>query len=207
MTATLKAAFKFNPHALLHSCPTLCTSIVIAQSLVQEHVILLWNTDGFVFKFRMSECRDSAKPQRMLLISEGFDNLSLKVLPALSGRGERSPSWQILHFIDISGTSPSHPNLPKTNQTLRAAFFQSNRDATCPPACRHFLKKKSSHSWPRIYKLMWAWPLSLSLPSVKAWRCCCVVVISVDREQRCCCLSPCLCICLGLFFMSLSLSL
>ena len=70
-----------------------------------------------------------------------------------------------------------------------------------------FWKKKSSHSWPRIYKLMWAWPLSLSLPSVKAWRCCCVVVISVDREQRCCCLSPCLCICLGLFFMSLSLSL
>ena len=62
--------------------------------------------------------------------SEIGDNFSLKFelfSYAWSKKGDPSQSWQIFHFIVISGTTPSHPNLPKTNQTPRAAFFSIHK--------------------------------------------------------------------------------
>ena len=77
-------------------------------------------------------------------------------------KGDPSQSWQIFHFIVISGTSPSHPNLPKTNQTPRAAFSIQNIQHF-QPVSQYFSNKFKliynwcgDHYWEILHQKKWS---------------------------------------------------
>ena len=96
-----------------------CTLGLKAQhSISTPHISICRHIHQFFTCGPLNEIYRYSLSARLFLKSRMLDFLDCACLK----KGDPSQSWQIFHFIVISGTSPSHPNLPKTNQTPRAAF-------------------------------------------------------------------------------------
>ena len=96
-----------------------CTlGLKVQHSISTPHISICRHIHQFFTCGPLNEIYRYSLSARLFLKSRMLDFLDCACLK----KGDPSQSWQIFHFIVISGTSPSHPNLPKTNQTPRAAF-------------------------------------------------------------------------------------